>query len=138
MNFEPTCCLLPSSLMKLLHASSHRKIEAWELVSTNIFRKYNEPVDIWFSNLYPMQSSQEVMHCLLNEQPQKNFLAMAQHSSPWVWFRKLFVAFSTYMYVNTLRMMKQPRGRCSIIMDILPMPAGDMFFVLVHTFGVSL
>ncbi|XP_048426680.1 probable N-acetylglucosaminyl-phosphatidylinositol de-N-acetylase isoform X3 [Pyrus x bretschneideri] len=90
---------------KLLQASSQRKIEAWELVSTNIFRKYSGPVDIWLSSLNPMQSSHEVVHCLLNEQPRKSFLAMAQHSSQWVWFRKLFVAFSSYTYVNTLKKM---------------------------------
>jgi len=33
-----------------------------------------------------MQHSGEVMHCLLNEHPQKSFLAMAQHSSQWVWY----------------------------------------------------
>ncbi|CAB4279560.1 unnamed protein product [Prunus armeniaca] len=93
-------------VMKLLHASSQRKIEAWELVSTNIFRKYSGPVDIWLSSLYPMQCSHEVLHCLLNEQPRKSFRAMAQHSSQWVWFRKLFVGFSSYTYVNTLRKMK--------------------------------
>ncbi|XP_068326135.1 uncharacterized protein [Pyrus communis] len=90
---------------KLLQASSEGKIEAWELVSTNIFRKYSGPVDIWLSSLNPMQSSHEVVHCLLNEQPRKSFLAMAQHSSQWVWFRKLFVAFSSYTYVNTLKKM---------------------------------
>ncbi|XP_034216138.1 N-acetylglucosaminyl-phosphatidylinositol de-N-acetylase isoform X2 [Prunus dulcis] len=93
-------------VMKLLHASSQRKIEAWELVSTNVFRKYSGPVDIWLSSLYPMQCSHELLHCLLNEQPRKSFRAMAQHSSQWVWFRKLFVGFSSYTYVNTLRKMK--------------------------------
>ncbi|PQP92059.1 N-acetylglucosaminyl-phosphatidylinositol de-N-acetylase-like isoform X1 [Prunus yedoensis var. nudiflora] len=99
-------CDVHYGVMKLLHASSQRKIEAWELVSTNIFRKYSGPVDIWLSSLYPMQCSHEVRHCLLNEQPRKSFRAMAQHSSQWVWFRKLFVGFSSYTYVNTLRKMK--------------------------------
>ncbi|XP_048426678.1 probable N-acetylglucosaminyl-phosphatidylinositol de-N-acetylase isoform X2 [Pyrus x bretschneideri] len=98
-------CYKKVKTRKLLQASSQRKIEAWELVSTNIFRKYSGPVDIWLSSLNPMQSSHEVVHCLLNEQPRKSFLAMAQHSSQWVWFRKLFVAFSSYTYVNTLKKM---------------------------------
>ncbi|KAE8125887.1 hypothetical protein FH972_020655 [Carpinus fangiana] len=88
---------------KFLHDTSQGTIEAWELVSTNILRKYTGPLDIWLSILHAMQHSGEVMHCLLNERPQKSFLAMAQHSSQWVWFRKLFVAFSSYTYVNTLR-----------------------------------
>ncbi|GMY06329.1 N-acetylglucosaminyl-phosphatidylinositol de-N-acetylase isoform X1 [Fagus crenata] len=88
---------------KLLRDTSQGNIEAWELVSTNILRKYIGPVDIWLSILDAMRHSGEVMHCLLNEHPQKSFLAMAQHSSQWVWFRKLFVAFSSYTYVNMLR-----------------------------------
>ncbi|XP_004299435.1 PREDICTED: probable N-acetylglucosaminyl-phosphatidylinositol de-N-acetylase-like [Fragaria vesca subsp. vesca] len=91
---------------KLLNASSQRNIEAWELVSTNIFRKYSGPVDIWLSNIYSMQCSNEMLHCLVNEQPRKSFRAMAQHASQWVWFRKLFVAFSSCTYVNMLRKMK--------------------------------
>ncbi|PRQ18206.1 putative N-acetylglucosaminylphosphatidylinositol deacetylase [Rosa chinensis] len=91
---------------KFLLASSQRKVEAWELVSTNIFRKYSGPVDIWFFKLYSMQCSNKMLHCLVNQQPRKSFLAMAQHASQWVWFRKLFVAFSSCTYVNTLRKMK--------------------------------
>ncbi|KAM5572895.1 hypothetical protein ABKV19_012782 [Rosa sericea] len=98
-------CDVHYGVRKLLLASSQRNVEAWELVSTNIFRKYSGPVDIWFSNLYSMQCSNEMLHCLVNEQPRKSFLAMAQHASQWVWFRKLFVAFSTCTYVNTLRKM---------------------------------
>ncbi|KAF5445571.1 hypothetical protein F2P56_034615 [Juglans regia] len=88
---------------KVLTDASQGNIEAWELVSTNVLRKYSGPLDIWLSVLHAMQQSGEVMHCLLNQHPQKSFLAMAQHSSQWVWFRKLFVAFSSYTYVNTLR-----------------------------------
>ncbi|KAG2667791.1 hypothetical protein I3843_15G128200 [Carya illinoinensis] len=93
-------------ICKFLHDGPGNNIEAWELVSTNILRKYSGPLDIWLSIIHAMQHSGEVMHCLLNEQPQKSFLAMAQHSSQWVWFRKLFVAFSSYTYVNTLRKIK--------------------------------
>lgn len=60
-------------------------------VSTNILRKYSGPLDIWLSIIHAMQHSGEVMHCLLNEHPQKSFLAMAQHSSQWVWY--LFFPF---------------------------------------------
>ncbi|KAK4395492.1 N-acetylglucosaminyl-phosphatidylinositol de-N-acetylase [Sesamum angolense] len=42
-------------------------------------------------------------HCLLNLYPRRSYNAMAQHSSQWVWYRKLFVAFSSYTYVNTLK-----------------------------------
>uniref|UniRef100_A0A803Q710 N-acetylglucosaminylphosphatidylinositol deacetylase n=1 Tax=Cannabis sativa TaxID=3483 RepID=A0A803Q710_CANSA len=87
---------------RLLYDGSQKDIEAWELVSTNIVRKYSGPLDVWFSHFYAILSGGGTM-CLLNEHTQKSFLAMAQHSSQWVWFRKLFVAFSSYTYVNTLR-----------------------------------
>ncbi|XP_024017375.1 probable N-acetylglucosaminyl-phosphatidylinositol de-N-acetylase isoform X2 [Morus notabilis] len=88
---------------KLLHDTSQQDIEAWELVSTNLLRKYSGPVDIWLSYLCALRCSSGVTHCFINEHPRKSFLAMAQHSSQWVWFRKLFVALSSYTYVNTLR-----------------------------------
>ncbi|KAG6673104.1 hypothetical protein I3842_16G095000 [Carya illinoinensis] len=72
-------------------------------VSTNILRKYIGPLYIWLSILHAKQQLGTVMHCLLNQHPQKRFLAMAQHSSQLVWFIKLFVAFSSYTYVNMLR-----------------------------------
>ncbi|OMO98306.1 N-acetylglucosaminyl phosphatidylinositol deacetylase [Corchorus olitorius] len=91
---------------KFLLDSSPRNIEAWELVSINILRKYSGPLDIWLSNLESMRHPRGTVHWLLSEHPRKSFLAMAQHSSQWVWFRKLFVAFSSYTYVNTLRKIK--------------------------------
>ncbi|XVF14948.1 hypothetical protein REPUB_Repub09cG0105200 [Reevesia pubescens] len=75
---------------KFLQDSSPRNIEAWELVSINILRKYSGPLDIWLSNLDSMQHPKGVMHCLLNEHPRKSFLAIAQHSSQWV----LYVCFT--------------------------------------------
>ncbi|KAF9603756.1 hypothetical protein IFM89_037842 [Coptis chinensis] len=81
---------------------SQRGIEAWELLSTSIIRKYSGPMDLWLSALLA-SSSRGQMHCLLNEHPVKSFMAMAQHQSQWIWFRKLFVVFSSYTYVNMLR-----------------------------------
>ncbi|CAN0840237.1 Probable N-acetylglucosaminyl-phosphatidylinositol de-N-acetylase [Linum grandiflorum] len=89
-------------VIKLLQDSSERHIEAWELVSSGILRKYSGPVDIWLSMLLAMKSGSRTTCCLLNEQPWKSFNAMAAHSSQWVWFRKLFVSFSSYTYVNSL------------------------------------
>lgn len=91
---------------KLLYDTLQRDIEVWELVSNNILRKYSGPVDIWLSMFWPMLHSNETMQCLVNEHPRRSFLAMAQHSSQWVWFRKLFVALSSYTYMNTLRRIK--------------------------------
>ncbi|CAN1804235.1 N-acetylglucosaminyl-phosphatidylinositol de-N-acetylase [Linum perenne] len=73
-------------------------------VSNNILRKYGGPVDVWLSMLLATKSNnREAAYCLLNDQPWKSFHAMAAHSSQWVWFRKLFVLFSSYTYVNTIQ-----------------------------------
>ncbi|GMH13685.1 hypothetical protein Nepgr_015526 [Nepenthes gracilis] len=93
-------------IRKLLLDFRQREIEAWELVTTNILRKYSGPIDIWLSMLLAILHQSEEVHCLLNEHPFKSFRSMAQHSSQWVWFRKLFVSFSSYTYVNTLRKIK--------------------------------
>ncbi|KAJ6868331.1 hypothetical protein NC651_033412 [Populus alba x Populus x berolinensis] len=33
-----------------------------------------------------MKYTDGMMHCQLNEHPQKSFHAMAEHSSQWVWY----------------------------------------------------
>ncbi|CAL0306097.1 unnamed protein product [Lupinus luteus] len=91
---------------KVLYDTLQRDIEVWELVSNNILRKYSGPVDIWLSMLWPILLSNETMQCFVNENPRRSYLAMAQHASQWVWFRKLFVTLSSYTYVNTLRKIK--------------------------------
>ncbi|KAK6939229.1 N-acetylglucosaminyl phosphatidylinositol deacetylase-related [Dillenia turbinata] len=96
-------CDVHHGTRKFLHQSSGGNVEAWELISTNLIRKYCGPVDIWLSTLSALQSPRGQMHCLLNEHPRRSYHAMAQHRSQWVWFRKLFVSFSSYTYVNTLR-----------------------------------
>ncbi|XP_074307157.1 uncharacterized protein LOC141642281 isoform X4 [Silene latifolia] len=78
-------------------------IEAWELMSTNIFRKYSGPLDIWVSSYMAWHHSNNRLFFVINEHPFRSFCAMAQHKSQWVWFRKLFVSFSSYTYVNTLQ-----------------------------------
>ncbi|XP_031403574.1 N-acetylglucosaminyl-phosphatidylinositol de-N-acetylase isoform X2 [Punica granatum] len=72
------------AVRKLLHDTSRRDIEAWELVSTSILRKYSGPVDIWISTLSSSQSSGGSAYCILNEQPRRSFRAMSKHSSQWV------------------------------------------------------
>lgn len=89
--------------------TSEREIEAWELVSTNIIRKYSGLVDIWLSLWSAQGSLNGQMQCLLNEHPGRSYAAMSQHLSQWVWFRKLFVSFSSYTYVNTLRKINKSK-----------------------------
>ncbi|CAH8360822.1 unnamed protein product [Eruca vesicaria subsp. sativa] len=88
------------AVLKFLQTNSERNIKAWELASLNIFRKYSGPIDIWLSLLSSKSHPSKAI--ILNEQPWKSYEAMAQHLSQWVWFRKLFVSFSSYTYANTL------------------------------------
>ncbi|KAL3818471.1 hypothetical protein ACJIZ3_004376 [Penstemon smallii] len=99
-------CDVHQGVRNLLYDPSGKHLEAWELVSTNIVRKYIGPVDIWLSILFARGQINEQSHCLLNLDPLKSYAAMAQHSSQWVWYRKLFVSFSSYTYVNTLKKIR--------------------------------
>ncbi|XP_027165787.1 probable N-acetylglucosaminyl-phosphatidylinositol de-N-acetylase isoform X1 [Coffea eugenioides] len=99
-------CDVHQGVRKLLQNSS-QQVEAWELVSNNILRKYSGPVDIWLSILLARKCLNRELQSLLNENPFQSYAAMAQHRSQWIWFRKLFVSFSSYTYVNTLKMMNR-------------------------------
>ncbi|XP_057749996.1 uncharacterized protein LOC130968633 isoform X1 [Arachis stenosperma] len=88
---------------KLLYDTLQKDIDVWELVSTNILRKYSGPIDIWLTMIWAMLHSSGTIQYLVNEHPRRSYRAMAQHASQWVWFRKLFVTLSSYTYVNTLR-----------------------------------
>ncbi|KAF5176723.1 Pentatricopeptide repeat-containing protein [Thalictrum thalictroides] len=83
-----------NGICTFLCEESHGSIDAWELVSTSIVRKYSGPLDVWLS-IRSAKNSRGQMYCLLNKHPRKSFTAMAQHQSQWIWFRKLFVSFST-------------------------------------------
>eukprot|EP00268_Persea_americana_P047072 TRINITY_DN4878_c0_g1_i4.p1 TRINITY_DN4878_c0_g1~~TRINITY_DN4878_c0_g1_i4.p1 ORF type:complete len:258 (-),score=18.64 TRINITY_DN4878_c0_g1_i4:418-1191(-) len=96
-------CDVHHGIRMVLCNYSQRSIEAWELISTSIARKYTGPLDIWLSILCSLYYPAGEVYCLLNSHPHATFLAMAQHESQWVWFRKLFVVFSNYTYVNTLK-----------------------------------
>jgi len=52
----------------------------------------------------------EVMTCRLND-PLLNWRAMAAHHSQFVWYRRLFVIFSCYTYVNVLRRLGSDESR---------------------------
>ncbi|XP_028780591.1 probable N-acetylglucosaminyl-phosphatidylinositol de-N-acetylase isoform X2 [Neltuma alba] len=50
---------------ELLYDIPHREIEAWELVSTNILRKYIGPIDVWLSVFVAMLHSNETIQFLV-------------------------------------------------------------------------
>jgi N-acetylglucosaminylphosphatidylinositol deacetylase len=88
-------------------------IEAWQLESErNLFFKY-VPLLSWvlfflglFATARPMLGKREDAHLrriYRFHEPRMNWRAMAAHESQFVWYRRLFVVFSCYTYVNKLR-----------------------------------
>jgi len=76
---------------------------AWALVSTGLARKFLGFVDILFSIL-----GSDVL--LVSPHPTRTWSALACHASQFVWYRRLFVLFSRYSFVNTLRAVAHPSG----------------------------
>ncbi|KAJ3693927.1 hypothetical protein LUZ60_009407 [Juncus effusus] len=91
------------AVRKLQYENLQKDIDTWELISMTILRKYSGPLTIWISLFFSSWYQTRDMLLLLNRDPFKSYDAMSQHKSQWVWFRKLFVVFSSYTYMNTLR-----------------------------------
>lgn len=76
------------------------------LESVTILRKYSGLLDSACSYLWPST----YVYLLTPDQRRKLDLAMAQHSSQLVWFRRLYCRFSRYMYVNTLNELTEEKA----------------------------
>lgn len=76
-----------------------RDVRRLVLESTNLVRKYMSILDFFVSAV----RSEQV---LVNWNIWVVWKAMALHRSQFVWYRKLFVVFSRYGYINTLREIK--------------------------------
>ena len=88
--------------------------EVWVLETTPFYRTFMGAMDYWASivstttrNKKKKETSDskrlspEVMFCSKN--PSLVLKAMRTHATQWVWFRKLYVKFSRYSLMNTLR-----------------------------------
>jgi len=71
-------------------------VQALELTTVGLVRKYLGPLDMVISAFGPHV-------CWVA--PARLRAAMRQHASQLLWYRRLYVLFSRYMYVNTLRPM---------------------------------
>lgn len=69
-------------------------IQGFKLVSKNVVRKFIGPLDIIFAYIF----SEYFIHKL---SPFYTILGMMAHASQFVWYRKLFVLFSSYTYINS-------------------------------------
>ena len=70
------------------------------LESTSILRKYIGVLDIFLSAAAAVSRPEK--HLCVWAEPVLNYRAMNAHYSQFVWYRKLFVVFSRYTYMNTV------------------------------------
>ena len=75
--------------------------QVWVLETTNIARKFSGAVDWFASYVECLMDSRRVF--VPSPSPLEVLRAVRLHKSQFVWYRKLFVAFSRYTYMNTLR-----------------------------------
>ena len=96
-------------------------LELWSLVTDTTLFKYT-PVLAWIylfltlCGFVPQSISSTLANGTHNgdvvvlyrlQQPALNWRAMASHTSQFVWYRRLFVVFSCYTYVNTLKRIER-------------------------------
>uniref|UniRef100_M4BVJ8 N-acetylglucosaminylphosphatidylinositol deacetylase n=1 Tax=Hyaloperonospora arabidopsidis (strain Emoy2) TaxID=559515 RepID=M4BVJ8_HYAAE len=87
------------------NAGEEKIVRGWALESTNLVRKYIGILDtvlsMWLSR--QREDTQEERQFVFVCRPWWNYKAMALHRSQFVWYRRLFVVFSRYTFVNTFR-----------------------------------
>ncbi|NXJ66819.1 PIGL acetylase, partial [Rostratula benghalensis] len=71
------------------------------LESVNLFRKYISILDVLFSCLLP----RDALFVLTEEETEQAKRAMRCHRSQLLWFRHLYLLFSRYMVINSLRLL---------------------------------
>lgn len=81
--------------------------DAYELLSTGLLRKYSGLLDLPLSLLLSRWPPHGAF--FVSFSARRAWRAMAAHRSQFVWYRRLFVIFSRFAYVNTLRRMPQSR-----------------------------
>lgn len=103
------------ALALLASSPSPAPVTLWVLESTNLLRKYLGLLDLFFSLpsntgraiCSSRESGGDRLHALdsvlvVRLTPWESWCAMATHASQWVWYRRLFVLFSRYTYINTI------------------------------------
>ncbi|NWS42920.1 PIGL acetylase, partial [Probosciger aterrimus] len=71
------------------------------LESVSIFRKYISILDVLISYLLPS----DALFILTEEETQQAKRAMRCHRSQLLWFRHIYMLFSRYMVINSLRLL---------------------------------
>ena len=86
--------------------STSNDLSAFSLESINIFRKYSSLFEIIPSVL--LQQGDGGDDIFFSLAPQINMRLMYAHESQFVWFRKFFVAFSSYTFCNHIIEIGKP------------------------------
>ncbi|KAM6338294.1 N-acetylglucosaminyl-phosphatidylinositol de-N-acetylase isoform 2-T5 [Alca torda] len=71
------------------------------LESVNLFRKYTSVLDVLLSCLLP----RDALFILTEEETEQAREAMRCHRSQLLWFRHIYMLFSRYMMINSLRLL---------------------------------
>jgi N-acetylglucosaminylphosphatidylinositol deacetylase len=89
-----------------------KAVRGWALESTNMLRKYTGLLDtalsFWLSRR--KEEEEDESQFVFVFRPRWNYNAMALHQSQFVWYRRLFVAFSRYTFINTFRPLSGGKG----------------------------
>ncbi|KAJ2805637.1 hypothetical protein H4R20_002008 [Coemansia guatemalensis] len=78
-----------------------RPINVYALESVGVIRKYCSIIDTVFSLSVLLSSKESLVFVSDVAAYSIGVQAMAMHESQMVWFRKLYLAFSRYMFINT-------------------------------------
>lgn len=115
---HPNHAALPHALADLVAAPAAGgagiRQRVWLLETTSLLRKYLGLLDLPLSFLLLLATAARAgcskpRRLALNFRPWMAYRAMLAHASQFVWYRRLFILFSRYTYVNTLVPM-EPRG----------------------------
>ncbi|KFV95445.1 N-acetylglucosaminyl-phosphatidylinositol de-N-acetylase, partial [Eurypyga helias] len=97
--------VLHTSVNALLSCSRVNMVFVWccvlVLESVNLFRKYISVLDVPISCLLP----RDALFVLTEEETEQARRAMRCHRSQLLWFRHIYMLFSRYMVINSLRLL---------------------------------
>ena len=97
--------------LKHLNANTSLQYDFMTLESVNIVRKYSSYADIMLCN-------DTRFMLFFSANPIESYRALALHASQFVWFRKLFVVFSRYTFVNSMERFIRKPGKRSVAEEI--------------------
>ena len=80
------------------------EIIGYQLESCSIFRKYLSIFDVIFWFFFEINNENNIT--LFSSSILNGYNSMSFYKSQFIWFRKLFMIFSKYSFINTLEKIK--------------------------------